>query len=158
LIKSFQAIKTEHPECAMILIGGGAIEDELKEYVATNNIEDIYFAGKIFEGISKYFLLADLFVLPGLGGLSIFEAMVHGLPVISASADGTEVDLIQEGENGYILKTDSVEELSELLSKFLNDKELAPKFGKKSRDIVENKINIEKTVGTFIYAIENSMK
>ncbi|MEN8251502.1 MAG: glycosyltransferase family 4 protein, partial [Bacteroidota bacterium] len=157
LIKSYQAIKKDHPECAMVLIGGGAIEDEIKDYVASNNIRDIHFAGKIFEGISKYFLMADLFVLPGLGGLSIFEAMVHSLPVISASADGTEVDLIQEGQNGYILKTDSVDELTELLYKFLNDKEMASSFGKASREIVENKINIEKTVGTFIYGIENSL-
>jgi len=157
LIKSYQAIKADHPECAMILIGGGAIEDELKEYVASKNVKDIHFAGKIFEGISKYFLMADLFVLPGLGGLSIFEAMVHGLPVISASADGTEVDLIQEGQNGYILKTDSVDELSDLLSRFLTEKGMAATFGNMSREIVENKINIEKTVGTFIHAIENSV-
>lgn len=157
LIKSFQAIKADHPECALILIGGGAIEDELKEYVASNNIEDIHFVGKVFEGISKYFLMADLFVLPGLGGLSIFEAMVHGLPVISASADGTELDLIQEGQNGYILKTDSVDELSDILSRFLTEKGMAESFGKVSREIVETKINIEKTVGTFVQAIENSV-
>ncbi len=157
LIKSYQTLKADYPECAMILIGGGIIEDELKEYVASNNIEDIHFAGKIFEGISKYFLMADLFVLPGLGGLSIFEAMVHGLPVISASADGTELDLIQEGQNGYILKTDSVEELNDLLSRFLDDKGMAASFGKISREIVDTKINIENTVGTFMQAIENSV-
>jgi glycosyltransferase involved in cell wall biosynthesis len=142
----------------MVLIGGGAIENELAEYVASNDIKDIHFAGKVFEGISKYFLMADLFVLPGLGGLSIFEAMVHGLPVISASADGTEVDLIEEGHNGYILKTDEVDELTEKLYIFLRDKEMAKSFGKRSREIVDNKINIKKKVNTFLYGIENSVK
>jgi glycosyltransferase involved in cell wall biosynthesis len=158
LIKSFQMVKSHHPEAAMVIIGGGAIEDELKSYVADNQIKDIIFTGKVFEGISKYFLLSDLFVLPGLGGLSIFEAMVHRLPVISASADGTEEDLIQEGYNGYILKTDEVDELTEILEKFLSNKELAREFGAASREIVDKKINIRNKVDTFVHAIENSLK
>jgi hypothetical protein len=36
------------------------------------------------------FLLAEVFVLPGLGGLAIPHAMIHGVPVIARIADGTE--------------------------------------------------------------------
>jgi len=158
LLKSYLEIKKEFPDCALIIVGGGVMEEEYKNFVKENALQDVIFTGKVFEGINKYFLMSDLFILPGLGGLSIFEAMVHSLPVLSASADGTEYDLIQEDYNGYLMRTDSVEELSDLLRKFLKDRSLSKTFGAHSRKIVENKINIHNMVDTFVYAIENSVK
>jgi glycosyltransferase involved in cell wall biosynthesis len=158
LIKSYEIVKGKFPECALIIIGGGSMEKELKDYVNLRQIRDVHFTGKIYEGISKYFLMADLFVLPGLGGLAIFEAMVYGLPVISASADGTERDLIKEGKNGYILKTDTEKELIEYIQKFLVNKEMSKSFGKVSREIIDNEINIQNKVKTFMTAIENSTR
>jgi glycosyltransferase involved in cell wall biosynthesis len=155
LLESYKSIKQKYDHCALVIIGGGAMDSDLKEFVKKHELKDVFFAGKIFEGISKFFLLADLFILPGLGGLAIFEAMVHRLPVISASADGTEVDLIQDGKNGFVLKTDTVEELTDRISFFLEDIDLALQFGRKSREIVDTKINIKNKVRTFTSAIKN---
>jgi glycosyltransferase involved in cell wall biosynthesis len=150
LIKAFYAIKADHPESVLMIVGDGRIRDEFESLVKSLDLKDVIFAGKVIEGVSKYFLVADLFVLPGLGGLSIHHAMIHGLPVISASADGTERDLVKENQNGFLLKTDTVEELTELLRRFLNDKSMSEKFGLKSREIVDNSINIGNKVKTFL--------
>ena len=45
---------------------------------------------------------ADLFVLPGTGGLAVQQAMSYGLPVVVGVADGTQSDLVRE-ENGWML-------------------------------------------------------
>jgi glycosyltransferase involved in cell wall biosynthesis len=56
--------------------------------------EQVRFFGQVTEGISALFLSSDVFVLPGLGGLAISDALVHGLPVVASIGDGTEADLV----------------------------------------------------------------
>lgn len=158
LIKAYHDNKATHPDSALIIVGEGLLKSELKSLVEEKNISDVIFTGRVVEDVSKYFLMADLFVLPGLGGLSIHHAMVHGLPVISASADGTERDLIVNNKNGYILESDSVEELALFLKKFLDHRELAKEFGKQSREIVEQKVNISNKVNIFLTAILDSVQ
>jgi len=53
-----------------------------------------------------YFYAADLFVLPGTGGLAVQQAMAHALPVIVAQGDGTQSDLVRP-ENGWIIPSGS---------------------------------------------------
>lgn len=156
LIYSFKDIKSRFPEAALLLVGNGALHEEMKLMVQNMDIQDVVFTGEVIDEVSKYFLLADLFVLPGVGGLSIYHAMVHSLPVISARADGTEKDLIREGENGFILKTDTVNELTQNLTKFLVDPAMAVKLGTKSREIVDTRINMKYMIGEFHDAITNS--
>ncbi|MBN2272723.1 MAG: glycosyltransferase [Bacteroidales bacterium] len=158
LLKAYHALKPNYPDMALVLVGDGIMRKELENMIETLNIQDVIFTGKVVNEVSKYFLLADLFVLPGLGGLSIHHAMTHSLPVISSSADGTERDLIVDNENGFILKTDTVEELTDRISRFLEDKTLASRFGKKSREIVDTKINIKNKVSTFHDVIVKAVK
>jgi len=156
LIEAYHAVKLNYPDMALVIVGEGAMQKELYSLVKGSGIQDVVFTGQVINEVSKYFLLADLFVLPGVGGLSIHHAMIHSLPVISASADGTERDLIKENENGFILKTDTVEELADHITKFLEDKTLAKRFGTKSREIVDTKINIRHMIGAFHNVIINA--
>jgi glycosyltransferase involved in cell wall biosynthesis len=156
LLKAYYALKSRYPNTALILIGEGPMKNELETFIETYNIKDVCFPGKIVNEVSKYFLAADLFVLPGLGGLSIHHAMTHSLPVIAASADGTEMDLIKDDMNGFLLKTDTVDELSDYLNRFLEDTSMSKRFGSKSREIVDNQINIKNMVSKFHEAILKS--
>ena len=89
--------------------------------------------------------------MPGLGGLSIHHAMIHSLPIISVAADGTEVDLIHNNENGFIIENDNIEQLVEKIL-FILDGDNKIKFGNKSRQIVDEKINILNMVNVFRYS------
>ena len=59
-----------------------------------------FIGAKHGDELKPYFAEADLFVLPGTGGLAVQEAMSHGLPVIVAKGDGTQDDLVR-AENGW---------------------------------------------------------
>lgn len=55
-----------------------------------------------FNDLESYYIKSHLFVLPGEGGLAIIQAMQFGLPVVTVQADGTEMDYIDSGNNGFI--------------------------------------------------------
>ncbi|MCG8684975.1 MAG: glycosyltransferase family 4 protein [Desulfobacterales bacterium] len=66
-----------------------------------------------FEGITdnviKYYALADVVVLPSRSeafGMSVLEGMACGLPVIVSDNSGI-ADLIQHGDNGFLMKMPS---------------------------------------------------
>jgi len=88
----------------LIIVGDGTPEyrSELeRSFTGTNH----YFTGyRKVEQLMPYYGLASFSVLPGLGGLSINQSMAFGVPVICKSADGTEKDLIVNGQTGYIYK------------------------------------------------------
>jgi glycosyltransferase involved in cell wall biosynthesis len=104
--------------------------------------------------LKPYFTEADLFVLPGTGGLAIQEAMSYGLPVIVAQGDGTQDDLVRK-ENGWQIPPDNFEALVSTMKEALSDVARLRKMGEESYRIVAQEINIEKMVETFIKALNS---
>ncbi|MEW6030919.1 MAG: glycosyltransferase [Chloroflexota bacterium] len=99
-----------------------------------------------------YFAEADLFVLPGTGGLAVQEAMSYGLPVIVAQGDGTQDDLVREG-NGWQIPPDDYGALVSVMHEALSDAARLQRMGVESYRIVSEEINIEKMVETFVNAL-----
>ena len=73
--------------------------------------------------LKKYYKMADVFVLPtreDIWGLVVNEAMAYGLPVVTTDKCNAGLELIQNGENGYIVSTDNYIELEEGIRKTLD--------------------------------------
>ena len=67
--------------------------------------------------LENFFLNADVFLMPGTGGLGVNEAMAYGLPIISTLGDETIYDLMDG--NGFLLqKNGDVEAQMDALKKF----------------------------------------
>jgi glycosyltransferase involved in cell wall biosynthesis len=74
----------------LIIVGEGPGRQEF-ETLAGEIYPDVEFVGeKRGDELEVFFAKADLFVLPGTGGLAVQQAMAHGLPVIVARGDGTQ--------------------------------------------------------------------
>lgn len=104
------------------------------------------------EALKPYFMEADLFVLPGTGGLAVQEAMSYGLPVVVARGDGTQDDLVREG-NGWQIPADDPAALTAALTEALSDVGRLRRMGAESYRIVAEEINIEKMAETFVRAV-----
>jgi glycosyltransferase involved in cell wall biosynthesis len=101
------------------------------------------------------FTWADIFVLPGTGGLAVQQAMAYGLPVIVAQGDGTQDDLVRP-ENGWQVPPDDLDALINALKAALADPPHLRRMGAESYRIVSKEINLEKMVSVFVKAL-NSM-
>ena len=94
---------------------GGEPSAEYKQYKEARNLSNVHFVdflGK--DELREYYNAADLFVLMTRGdtwGLVINEAMANGLPVITTKRCVAGVELIKDGENGYIIDVDDTEAL-----------------------------------------------
>jgi glycosyltransferase involved in cell wall biosynthesis len=99
------------------------------------------------------FLGADLFVLPGTGGLAVQEAMTHGLPVIVAAGDGTQRDLVTD-ENGWLVEAGDLDDLKRAMSEAFSDASRLPNRGEASFQIVRERANIDVMAKVFVQALE----
>jgi glycosyltransferase involved in cell wall biosynthesis len=108
------------------------------------------------EELETYFSTADMFVLPGTGGLAVQEAMAHGLPVIVAEGDGTQDDLVRP-ENGWRVPPGDADALVATLGQALSDAPRLRRMGRASFRIVAEEANIERMVDVFIQAINAVM-
>ena len=104
--------------------------------------------------LKPYFEQADLFVLPGTGGLAVQEAMSYGLPVIVAKGDGTQDDLVRDG-NGWQIQPEDYGALVSTMKNALSDTARLRKMGAESFRIVSEEINIQKMVEVFVDALNS---
>lgn len=126
-----------------------AIEDEA---AAKLDAGDIVFSGKLFgEELVAAFDRADLFVLPGLGGLAIQEAMARGLPVIVGEADGTQDDLVRP-ENGWLFDPPTVDHLHGLIVEAFSDVPRLRRMGDESYRIVSEELNLDQMIVELVEA------
>ena len=102
--------------------------------------------------LKPYFTEADLFVLPGTGGLAVQEALSYGLPVIVAQGDGTQDDLVRK-ENGWQIPPDDFDALLNTMKDALSDAARLRRMGVESYRIAKEEINIERMVTTFMTAL-----
>lgn len=107
------------------------------------------------EPLAEKFNHADVFVLPGTGGLAIQQAMAHALPVIVAEADGTQGDLVQP-ENGWCVTPGNAAELANAFQQAFSDPSRLRAMGNRSYRIVAEEINIERMVSVFLEAIAST--
>jgi glycosyltransferase involved in cell wall biosynthesis len=129
---------------SLVIVGDGPALTELKSSAA--DLDCIRFPGRIIKRVGCFFDAADVFVLPGTGGLAINEAMIHGLPIISGGADGSAEDLVADGLNGYLLKQDHAEEIATYLEKLLSDPEARLRMGRVSRELITAKYSFKKFI------------
>ena len=133
----------------LVIVGAGP-EDSRLRALARDIYPSAEFAGeKHAAELEPYFLSADLFVLPGTGGLAVQQAMSYGLPVIVARGDGTQDDLVSPA-NGWLIPPDDDAALASTLRESLSDVARLRSLGAESYRIATQEINLEKMVSVFV--------
>ena len=112
----------------------------------------MFLGGSYGSELDALYTKADLFVLPGTGGLAIQQAMAKGLPVIVAEGDGTQEDLV-DSTNGWLLSSKSVDELATVIEEALGDLKKLRAKGKASFSRVKERYNLHTMVDVFVEAL-----
>ncbi len=79
--------------------------------------------------------------------------MAHQKAVIATIADGTEIDLIDSGTNGFIIDVDSVQQLTNCIQTLLIDSNNLELIGINAQKSILNKASLTNMVNNYIKAI-----
>lgn len=155
LLEAFNNFNLVNKDSILWVIGDGPIKNELEKFVLKNKIEDIIFFGRIEKDVDSYFNAADFFVLPGVGGLALNQAMLWKSPCIVSEADGTEDDLVIDEVTGFRFLKNNIDSLVEKLTQAYNlsDEEYI-KMGLKSQELILQRSNTDQMVKVFKKVID----
>lgn len=145
LIEAAAILKNDFKDIELYIVGEGPEKNSLQELTEALGLNDnVSFLGSIYDPVElgRYLMTSAVYVLAGMGGLSINEAMSFGKPVICSVCDGTEKELVEDGYNGFIFREGDKKDLAEKIKRLLKDPKAVSRMGQNSFDIIKNKINI----------------
>ena len=128
-------LNMNRPDTVLFIVGDGEYRQALQALVPEQRTE-IRFLG-YDEETAKYYAIADIFVMPSFSdpwGLTINEAMVAGLPVITTTNVGAQ-ELIQG--NGFVIPPRDSKALQEALECLLDNEQLRHEMGQRSLEVIK---------------------
>lgn len=155
LINSVKILKNKFHDIELIIIGSGPEESTLKKLTTNFQLEDnIKFIGAIYDPVilGRYLLDSTIYVLAGMGGLSINEAMAYEKPVICSFCDGTEKKLVRDNYNGKIFNNDNLSSLTKCIDEILSNPDDIIKMGRNSFEIISKEVNIYTVIKGYLSA------
>jgi glycosyltransferase involved in cell wall biosynthesis len=148
LVKAIPKIVDSVPNTRFVFAGEGPLREELTGLAGRLKIsEKILFAGRRHD-IPQILHALDLFVLPSLSeGISnsLLEAMSAGKAVIATAVDGN-LEVVTDGETGFLVPPKDSQALSDAVIKVLSDKPLAKKLGEAGKKRVLTEFHLNKMI------------
>lgn len=138
LLRNWSNLKERYPQAALCVIGIGELEQQLKEFVETENLQDVHFLG-YRRDVPSLLQVSDIVTLMShREGLpkSIMEAMVEGLPCVVTNTRGLR-DLISDGNNGYVVNHGDGDALVNAFGQLVKSKELRETMGEQAQELVQ---------------------
>jgi glycosyltransferase involved in cell wall biosynthesis len=133
--------------CTINIIGVGIMADDLAKFVTNNQIESaVKLWGKIAHTqIETVYRCTDVLVTPSIWPenepVTILEAMAAGIPVL-ASAIGGNLQLVEDGVNGYLFESGNSVLLAEKMIEMALDRNLIKLMGRKAYEkMAENTLD-----------------
>jgi len=142
LVKIIKNIKNN--QIKLLIVGKGSLQNSLKEEIIKNKLDDrIFLLGeKNQEWLARCLPNISCFVATHTGR-ALAEASFAGLPVVGYDIDWHS-EIIEDGINGYLVKTGECSLFSQLILRVLNNKDLAEKFSKNIREKAETLLSPDK--------------
>ena len=130
--------KINNKKIHYIICGTGPLESKLRSLVEQNGIkEQVHFIG-FRTDVAELLKISDLFILSSYQeGLprSTMEAMSAGLPVICSKIRGN-VDLIDDGYNGYLIDTDNVGQIADKINNMVENKLVRDEMIQRNKELI----------------------
>lgn len=124
-----------------LLVAGEGPDGEAYDALSQELAAPVRLLGNLdHDTLCRYYAATDGLVLPSrseVWGFVLNEAMEFGQPLVVSEAVGAGPDLVQPGENGFVVPTGDVDALAEALRRLL-DPQTRSRFGDASRRRIED--------------------
>lgn len=143
LLRAVARLDSREMDIHLNIVGSGPANESLRELASELGVMDtVTFHGFVPKGpeLWKQFDEADLFVLPShTEGLPrvVAEAMARGLPVVTTAVGGLP-ELVDDGENGFLVEPGDVDGLVEAIVEVCSDEGLRERVARTALETAES--------------------
>lgn len=151
LIQAMKKIKARMPDARLIVLGDGPYRESLKRMTQDLGLTDVVtFKGNIpNKDIMDYYNACDVFVIPTVRveGLPLIEleAMACAKPVVASDIGGIP-SVIDDEENGLLVKPADTGGLADSIMRVLSEPDLMKRLGESARKTIEEGFSRDKMV------------
>jgi len=144
LLKAFRMIESD--EVRLTLLGSGELEEDVREFIQKNDLDQVNFEGLIpYEDIHKCYLRSDVFVHPCKYPTEAFnrtltEAALAKNAMLVSDA-GTSPEIV--GEDGLVYEKGDIEDLAGKLKMLIEDENLREGLKDKIYEKVRKRYSID---------------
>ena len=142
-VKMAKRVKDKIPDVHLIIVGSGNQEAKIRKYAEDNGFsENLHITGWVDDPMS-YVELFDVACLLSRWegfGLALPEYMMAGKPIVATKVDAIP-NIIQDSENGLLVKADDAIEADEAVLQIYRDKGLKDKLVAQGLVDVHNRFN-----------------
>ena len=149
-LKSCSMLKNKNVAIRVVIWGDGILKDQVERYINENNLSTLVKLKNFVDtdNVPKTLNKIKLLVIPsyseGLPNI-LLEAMACGTPVLATTVGGI-LDVIKEGETGFLLKSNNPKHIAEKIIELLNQPQLLEKVSEKAYYYVKENFSYEKTL------------
>ena len=131
-LKAFRIFSQEHEEWKLYLVGDGVEKEKYLNYIEREGMrERVILTGSTNE-TEKYYAESDIYLMTSRWegwGMTVVEAMQHGLPVISVDLPSIR-EIFGDSNCGIILESDSREEMVKYMKRLAENREKMKTMGR----------------------------
>jgi glycosyltransferase involved in cell wall biosynthesis len=162
LIRAMPSILSTNPGTRLVLVGPGLVPESgpgrLAEHLGI--ADSVEFLGPVIrDELEPLFSEATVFVHASREesfGMSLGEAMAHGLPVIGGSQTGAVPWLLEHGRAGILVDTSQPARIAEAVSSLLQDESLRKSLGEAARERVVSRFSASDVVSGYSAVFEKA--
>lgn len=135
LLEAVKNLNKARKSWPLVIAGTGPDMDQAVNFVETHDLPVLFLGRVDRQDMPGLMSGSDLFVLPSRYepfATVYLEAMASGTPCIGTKTGGTP-EIIDHGENGFLIGPNNSDELSRILEHALEDKNLLLSMGEKAR-------------------------
>jgi glycosyltransferase involved in cell wall biosynthesis len=160
LLRAYAKVARQIPEARLFIFGDGPERGRLEELVAaldlTGNVTMHGF--RPHDELAQAYDRAWALAVPSLWeepfGVVATEAMMVGTAVV-ASRSGGLAEIVRDGQTGYLVPPGNADALAAALLRLLQDRALAERMGRASRDLALGEFSESRMVDRFVQLYES---
>ena len=139
LIDAFSILCKDYPQYVLEFYGDGKLKEALRDRINELGLIDKVVLHGNANDIPRQIASAKMFVLSSrIEGMpnALMEAMALGLPCVATDVSGVR-DIIEDGENGFIVPCNDKYQLAEKMKNLLQDPDMMKRFSNKTESVLE---------------------
>jgi L-malate glycosyltransferase len=156
LLRAFADLRTQFPQCLLLLAGEGPEQANLQALVRQLRLEGVVKFPGFVSDVESVYAATDMFVFPSHEeplACALLSAMAHGLPVV-AFARGGNPEVVEDGKNGLLVKDLDAGKLAEAIARLLSNQDEAGRLARAARETIVGKFSADHMVNATVQLYE----